>query len=317
MKSIVLGKLDPLSAESFVAAHEDAMLLSFTSDGQRRIAGPESLLSAFAEFGGIASSSNVPVSYETSCAPCTQKQRLKAKPLGESYAIPEEPSDIMECRDPSEWFDEVICISLARSPVRWDMFERNIAACDWPFREPQKFNAIDGKICKPPIIWTVGEGAWGCYRSHIRLMEEVLMSGSKSVLIMEDDAEPVLDFGAKVRSWQTGIPSNWKGLWFGGEHFTKRNSDFQKINPQTVKCSYVTRTHCYGLRQPFLGEFYRFLTDCKQQLGNTTQHIDHAIARFMAHGKHALYAPAKEWLVAQAESKSDITNRNEPKRMFQ
>jgi len=51
-------------------------------------------------------------------------------------------------------------------------------------------------------------------------------------------------------------------------------------------------------------------------MDNASQHIDHAIARFMANGNHALYAPANGWLVAQAAAMSDITNRKEPKRMF-
>lgn len=223
----------------------------------------------------------------------------------------------MEDREPYEWFERVVCISLDRRPDRWAAFQKHIDSCDWPFKPPERFSAIDGMKCVPPKVWRIGNGAWGCYRSHIRLLEDVLQSGTQSVLILEDDAEPLPQFADRVRQWQTGIPSNWQGLWFGGEHTMQSESVSERVTQQTLKCRFATRTHCFGLRQPFLSEFYRYLVDFKVQIENASQHIDHAIARYMAHGKHALYAPAKGWLVAQAEAKSDITNKHEPKRMFQ
>ena len=240
---------------------------------------------------------------------------LNDTPLGEKYAITPTLTDRNEVRPPSEWFDRVICISLDRRPDRWTQFQSHIQQCDWPFAQSERFSAIDGQEVLSPAGWKAGAGAWGCLQSHLRLLEDVLSSGAKSVLIMEDDAQPVADMADRVRQWQTGIPDNWQGLWFGGEHAGRTKSLSTIVNAQTILCRYVTRTHCFGLRQPFLGQFYRFLSDPETLQDNTTDHIDHAIARFMRGGNHALYCPS-EWLVAQAATHSDISNRQEKHRMF-
>ncbi|MGB7323991.1 MAG: hypothetical protein WBD31_03910, partial [Rubripirellula sp.] len=42
----------------------------------------------------------------------------------------------------------------------------------WPFPEPERFAAIDGRRVATPPQWRAGNGAWGCYRSHLLILEK-------------------------------------------------------------------------------------------------------------------------------------------------
>lgn len=240
--------------------------------------------------------------------------RLPQNAMGLQYSITPTVTTETERRPVVEWFDRVEVISLARRTDRWRELHQRLVDCDWPFAAVERFDAIDGTKCKPPDSWKQSAGAWGCYRSHLRLLEDVIQSGAQSVLILEDDAEPVMGFANRVYEWKTALPDNWQGLWFGGEHVAPMPPE--QITPTTRKCRFTTRTHAFGLREPFLTRVYEYLSDHVTMIQNTTQHIDHALARFMSHGNHAIYCP-NEWLVAQAASRSDIFNRSEPRRMFE
>ena len=115
-------------------------------------------------------------------------------------------------------FEEVYCVTLDRRPDRWDQFMERVQSAGWPFQEIQKFQAVDGKLCKPPAYWTQGGGAWGCYRSHLRILEDCLNRGVKSVLFLEDDALPCEDFPAKAEKFLRHLPEDWGMIYLGGQH---------------------------------------------------------------------------------------------------
>lgn len=58
----------------------------------------------------------------------------------------------------------------------------------WPFPQPERFAAIDGRRVASPAHWTAGNGAWGCYRSHTLILEKCLHEGIDSYVVFEDDA---------------------------------------------------------------------------------------------------------------------------------
>jgi hypothetical protein len=45
----------------------------------------------------------------------------------------------------------------------------------WPFPDPERFAAIDGRRLATPPQWRAGNGAWGCYRSHLLILEKCLL----------------------------------------------------------------------------------------------------------------------------------------------
>ena len=47
----------------------------------------------------------------------------------------------------------------------------------WPFPDVERFAAIDGRKLSTPEQWRAGNGAWGCYRSHLLILEKCLLEG--------------------------------------------------------------------------------------------------------------------------------------------
>ncbi len=64
----------------------------------------------------------------------------------------------------------------------------------WPFPDVERFAAIDGRRLATPEQWRAGNGAWGCYRSHLLILEKCLLEGIDSYVVFEDDAGFVPDF---------------------------------------------------------------------------------------------------------------------------
>jgi len=58
----------------------------------------------------------------------------------------------------------------------------------WPFPNVERFAAIDGRKLSTPEQWRAGNGAWGCYRSHLLILEKCLLEGIDSYVVFEDDA---------------------------------------------------------------------------------------------------------------------------------
>ncbi len=58
----------------------------------------------------------------------------------------------------------------------------------WPFPDVERFAAIDGRRLATPEQWHAGNGAWGCYRSHLLILEKCLLEGIDSYVVFEDDA---------------------------------------------------------------------------------------------------------------------------------
>ena len=58
----------------------------------------------------------------------------------------------------------------------------------WPFPQPERFAAVDGRHIATPPQWRAGNGAWGCYRSHCLILEKCLLEGIDSYVVFEDDA---------------------------------------------------------------------------------------------------------------------------------
>ena len=231
-------------------------------------------------------------------------------------------------------FDRVICINLHDRTDRWTQFCNRIDKIDWPFRQPERFRAINGKICMPPD-WMRNryrecEGAWGCYQSHVRILEDALLDNVAKLLILEDDAVFVSNFAHHVGTFLDEVTDEWDHLYFGGEHILTPNS----VSAGVYRCRQVHRTHAHALSGEFIRQAYEYLISyptidqygrrgltgiwprVKRVLRRPTSlfatshmersaHVDHHFGAMHRTDKFNVFAPTK-WLVGQSAGVSDI-----------
>lgn len=196
-------------------------------------------------------------------------------------------------------FDRVVCISLARRQDRREAFLSRVPG-DFPFGEIEIFDAIDGKVCNHPKWWRQGGGAWGCYRSHLAIIEQSLMAGHESVLIFEDDATFCEGFAGKAIEYFEQLPETWEQAYVGGQHL-RRPKEF---GHGYVRCLNVNRTHGYALQKQGLIKMYSWLNQTEGW--HPRNHIDHHMGRL--HGSRGIevFAP-NLWLCGQAaDDRSDV-----------
>jgi hypothetical protein len=201
--------------------------------------------------------------------------------------------------------DVAFCISLWTRDDRRAAFDADVAPLVAAGLIPPVtyFGAIDGDRCPPPPWWTAGKGAWGCYRSHLAVIEECLAAGVSSVLVFEDDAE--LYRAAEVAESLASLPADWGMVYLGGRLTHTKKQPPQQINQGWGKPFGVEATHAYALRGNMLREAYRHL--CKRDV-REPQHVDHHLARWHQVQRGGLYVP-RRWLFRQRAGRSNITGR--------
>ena len=212
-----------------------------------------------------------------------------------------------------EIFERVYVINLPRRKERWDAFLQKIPE-DFPFRLPERYIAIDGGLATPPDWWKDGGGAWGCYKAHLRILEDCLNQEINSVLILEDDAVFIDGFAEKVQEFWKHLPEDWEMVYLGGQHIQEDLGLPRKINEWVYHPFNVNRCHCYGLRgRRMLERAYKHLNNFADW--KVDHHVDHYLGELHKQMKTGFYAP-KEWLVAQSEGKSDICGADLKLRLF-
>lgn len=205
-------------------------------------------------------------------------------------------------------FDRIVCITLERSKDRKADFIKDIPT-DWPFREIEIVNGIDGEHCLAPNWWGgKSNGAWGCYRSHLREIERALNDSINSLLLFEDDAIFCEDFTKKCLTFLEHVPKDWGMIYLGGEHLRTKIKTPIKVNEHVYQAFNINRTHAFALNKPTMYDVYKHLHSNDWQRGH---HIDHHLGRF--HENHNnIYVP-NEWLVGQRAVLSTVANRQKPK----
>jgi len=225
------------------------------------------------------------------------------------------PNDLGPEQELCGVFDRVVVVNLDRRPDRWARFQEHIASLDWPFREPQRFRAVDGRTVKPPAWWRVGGGAWGCLQSHLRIIEQALMDELESILILEDDVFFVPDLRARFTRFHSALPDDWHQIYLGGQHLFQRRQPPQPVNEEVLRPFNVNRTHAYALHRRFLTPVYRYLTDYIDHARHPRHHVDHRLGALHETRRFNIYAPT-HWLAGQSESHSNIKGKVMPSRLW-
>lgn len=210
-------------------------------------------------------------------------------------------------------FDRVVCVNLPQRTDRWDEFMAAVPK-DWNFGEIERYAAVVGKRCPRPDWWRAGGGAWGCYRSHVRILEECLNNEVNSCLFLEDDARFCEGFTQKAHEFIDSLPDDWGFIYLGGQHFHARRHPPTKIGDNCYVPYNVNRTHAFAIRgRTAMSRVYKHLNDTKSWRG--THHIDHHLGRLHQRRDMPIYCPA-EWLVAQGAGYSNISGRTNPERVW-
>lgn len=189
----------------------------------------------------------------------------------------------------------------------------------WPFPQPERFAAINGRKLPTPAQWRAGNGAWGCYRSHLLILEKCLLEGIDSYVVFEDDAGFVPDFTERLDGFVRQLPKDWGLAYLGGQHLFASKHPPVRISDHVYRPYNVNRTHAFMVRgRDNMKVLYRHLT---WNSWHKKHHIDHHLGRLiqrryqsLEEGKNidkesiAVYTPDR-WMVGQLPTKSNICGR--------
>lgn len=217
----------------------------------------------------------------------------------------------------TDWFDRVYVINCAHRSDRLEETKKHLDETKMADNDKViYYPAIIGDWTTCPADWGSGRGAWGCLRSHQRILEDVIHDRDErgrmkcdNVLIMEDDVIFKDNPLERLNNFMKAVPEDWGQIYLGGQH---RKHTKETADPNVVIGGSVNRTHAYAVNEPTLTALYRHISYASDYRGST-KHIDHQLE--LAHRREdwPVYCP-REWIVGQRASSSNISGKtNETK----
>ena len=176
--------------------------------------------------------------------------------------------------------------------------------------------SVDGRLTGKPSWFMPPEGAWGCYMSHLRLLENSILEDLPFYFVVEDDIEacPQNDydlFAENCRKAVDALPDDWDMFYLGGQYWG--NGKPVLVNECIARAPNVNRTHAYAVNGKAFKKLYAWLTNFKEWTDG--HHIDHHLGLLheMAFNTSPHYLnvyTAVPWLFTQGEDGgSDISKR--------
>lgn len=219
----------------------------------------------------------------------------------------------------TDWFDRVYVINCIHRPDRLEETQKHLKETQMADVDKVIFYpAIIGDWTTIPADWKSGNGAWGCLRSHQRILEDVMHvrdeEGNmllKNVLIMEDDIIFVDDALQKFNEFIVNVPDDWGQIYLGGQH---RGRKIRTDHENVVDATSVHRTHAYAVNSTTIQHLYRHISYATDYRG-TTKHIDHQLEVAHRRGDWPVYCP-KKWLVGQRAGASNISGKTLPTKFW-
>lgn len=166
--------------------------------------------------------------------------------------------------DIDEAFPHKVCVNLDRRPERWQRMKARLA--EHGIRRVQRFSALDGESMDIPAHWRHTPGAYGCLRSHLRVVEEARAALMPSVLIFEDDAVFDPDMREKFAAYVKQLPHNWDMLYFGALH----KEELIPVSENVARLTRSNSTYAYALRDTIFDAFMELNAKAEDVLDNNS-----------------------------------------------
>jgi GR25 family glycosyltransferase involved in LPS biosynthesis len=197
--------------------------------------------------------------------------------------------------------DDLFVINLSIRADRLTNFMHSLPDCF--AGKVTRWEAVHGDSCRNPSWWNAGAGAWGCYRSHISLLEYCMSKKISSYMVFEDDSVFVDEFDAKYSAFMDQLPWNWDMFYLGGQLIHADSNPPEILSDLILRPYNVNRTHCFAVHHTGYKYLYEFLT---RRFEDPRWHIDHHLGRLHEQRMLNVYCP-NEWLVGQGASSSNIS----------
>jgi len=202
------------------------------------------------------------------------------------------PFDIQRC----------YVVNLTRRTDRLESFLRALPV-PWMLPSIQVFEAIDGDLVQPPGWWhhkACRQGAWGCYRSHLTVLEQCLNEGIERVIIFEDDITLKDNFNQRIVEFLEDLPEDTEMFYLGGHH---HHVPPKPVSKTIDRVTFTLGTYAYGFSsREGIEKAYKHLNEAHLY---ENHHIDWQYAQF-AHRVN-VYCPV-DWLVQHEGGYSDVAN---------
>jgi GR25 family glycosyltransferase involved in LPS biosynthesis len=186
-----------------------------------------------------------------------------------------------------------------------DRRERILKEIPLSLAKAKIWKAIHGDTVKHPPWWTAGKGAWGCYRSHVSLLEHCYNSKLDSYMVLEDDATFVQDFDERLDAYMKALPEDWEMAYIGGQLLEEIKHPPVKINDLVYLPYDVNRTHGFIVHNRGYEKLYHWLVS---QSFENRNHIDHHFGKLHRKQGIKVYVPDR-WLVGQMAGWSNISGK--------
>lgn len=210
-------------------------------------------------------------------------------------------------------FDAAFVISLSFRTDRYENFMRQVSEHVHCLPDIQRWQAIHGDTCRAPRFWTAGDGAWGCYRSHMNILEHCLNSGISSYIVFEDDAQIKPDFDDRLSDFFREIPDDWQQIYLGGQLMHPNTHPPIPLSKHVMRPFNVNRTHCFAVSRAGMLPVYQHISNLPFE---SHEHIDHHLGRWHEHPNTAVYCPS-EWMVGQMGFSSNVSGKVEAVQFFE
>ncbi|WP_391540396.1 glycosyltransferase family 25 protein [Rubripirellula lacrimiformis] len=209
-------------------------------------------------------------------------------------------------------------INLDRRPDRMQQFLDGLPK-SWPLPQVERISAFDGQgVNVLPPLWP-SKGAWGCYQSHLSILNRCLDDGVNSYAVFEDDAIFSADFKDRFVTFMRELPENCGLAYLGGQNLMGDRFLPIQISESVFVPYNVNRTHAMILRgRESMMKLQQHLCRPYKKPGF---HIDHLLGQLIQRQYHAhrfgraedarsvpTYIPS-QWMVGQNAGHSDIVNR--------